>query len=112
MRRDVAYAGGDGLEDGVEVLDCGFGAADHHAVAALESPDAAAGAYVDVVDTFGGEVFGAADVVDVVGVAAVDEDVAGFEMRGELGDGVLDDASGNHQPDGAGFGELAEQVLR
>ena len=69
------------LEDGIEMLDGAFGAADHHAVAALESPDAAAGAYIHVMNSFGSEFFGAADVVDVVGVAAVDEDVAGFEMR-------------------------------
>ena len=76
------------------MLDGGIRAADHQAVATLESPDSAAGAYVDVVDAFGGEVFGAADVVDVVGVAAVDEDVAGFEMRGDLGDGVVDGRGG------------------
>ena len=54
-------------------------AADHHAVAALEAPDAAAGAHVDVVDPLRRELLRAADVVDVVGVAAVDEDVAGLE---------------------------------
>ncbi len=86
-------------------------AADHQAVAALEAPDAAAGAHVDVVDALGGEFFGAADVVDVVGVAAVDEDVAGFEMRDDLGDGVVDGCGGDHEPDGAGFGEFAEQVF-
>ena len=55
-------------------------AADHHAVAALQAPDAAAGADVDVVDALRREFLGAADVVDVVGVAAVDEDVARLEV--------------------------------
>ena len=64
------------LEDGIEMLDCVLGAADHHAVAAFETPNAAAGSYIDIMDSFGGELFGAANVVNVVGVAAVDEDVA------------------------------------
>ena len=38
------------LEDRIEVLDDVLVAADHQAVAALEAPDAAAGAGVDVVD--------------------------------------------------------------
>ena len=54
--------------------DAGF-AADHFAVAALESPNAAAGANVDVVNALGQEVFRAADVVDVVRIAAVDKDI-------------------------------------
>ena len=41
-------------------------AADHHAVAALQAPDAAARAHVHVVDALRGEFLGAADVVDVV----------------------------------------------
>ena len=55
-------------------------AADHQAVAALQAGDAAAGADVDVVDgSARGEPRRAADVVAVVGVAAVDDDVAGLE---------------------------------
>ena len=48
--RDVAGAGGERGEDGVEAFHDVVFAADHHAVAALEAPDAAAGADVDVVD--------------------------------------------------------------
>jgi hypothetical protein len=78
---------------------CGvFFAADHHAVAALESPDAAAGAYVHVVDALGGEFLGAADVVYVIGIAAVDEDVAGLEGGENFGDGNVDRGCRDHQP--------------
>ena len=59
-------------------------AADHLAEAALQSPDAAAGAGIDVVDAPWPQRLGAADVVDVVGVAAVDDDVARLE-RGRRG---------------------------
>jgi len=37
-------------------------------------------AHVTIVDAFGGKFFGAADVVDVVGISAIDDDVAGFEL--------------------------------
>src|SRR5262249_3153628 len=39
------------------------------------------------------------DIVEVVGVAAVDEDVAGREMGGELGDGRAHGRGRDHQPD-------------
>ena len=50
----------------------------------VEAPDAAAGADVDVMDPLGGEFLGPANVVDVIGIAAVDEDVVGFEQRREI----------------------------
>ena len=99
------------LEDGLAALEGGVGAADHEAVAAVGSPDAAAGAAVDVVDGFGLEVFGAADVVLVEGVAAVDEDVVGGEVGEEVGDDVVDDGRGDHEPDDAGGRELLDEVF-
>src|SRR6516162_5356373 len=44
--RKVTAPGGERLKDGVEVPGYVLRAADHHAVAALEPPDAAAGAHV------------------------------------------------------------------
>ena len=79
MRSADVDARGERREDRVEPLDRLVGAADHQAVAALEAEDAAAGAAVDVVDPALGELAGAADVVAVVGVAAVDDRVAGLE---------------------------------
>ena len=76
-------------------------AADHHAIAALQPPDAAAGADVDVVDAVARQLLGSADVVDVVGIAAVDDDVAAFEMRREIGDRLVDHGGRHHQPDRA-----------
>ena len=72
---DVADAGRQRREDRIEVLDDIRLATDHQAVAAFPSPDAAAGPDVDVVDATPGELLRAPDVVDVVGIAAVDEDV-------------------------------------
>src|SRR5262245_62400251 len=74
-------------EDRVEVFDHRRLAADHQAVAALTSPDAATGSYVHVVDALRGELLRAPDVVDIVRIAAVDEDVAGGQKRHEVVDG-------------------------
>ena len=63
-------------EDRVEPLDLRLVAADHHAVAALEAPDAAAGADVEVLEAVLGELAATANVVLPKGVAAVDDRVA------------------------------------
>ena len=68
-------------EDRAEVRERVVGAADHHAVAALESPYAAAGADVDVPDAARLECGRARHVVAVEAVAAVDHHVARFERR-------------------------------
>ena len=68
------------LKMGSSCCDGFFGAADHHAVAALQAPDAAAGADIDVMNSFVLEHLRAANVVFEIGIAAVDEDVAGFHL--------------------------------
>ena len=55
-------------------------AADHHAIAALQSPNAAARANVHIMDSLGGELLGAANIVDIIRIAAIDHDVAPIEM--------------------------------
>src|SRR5262245_22886297 len=76
---DVAGAGSQLSEYRIEVLHHRRLAADHQAIASLASPDSAAGPDVDVVDALRTELLRPADVVDVVGIAAVDEDVSGRE---------------------------------
>src|ERR1700759_979935 len=48
--RDVADARRKTCEDRIEPVDDGLVAADHHAIAALDAPDAAGGADIDIVD--------------------------------------------------------------
>src|SRR5579863_5797801 len=67
-------AGSQRLENRVKMLDDLFLAADHLAVTAVETPDAAAGAAIDIVDVVLREFFRAPDIVLVVRVAAVDDD--------------------------------------
>src|SRR5258707_5399929 len=109
--RSVAAAGSERFESGVEMADDVVFAADHLAIAALQSPDAAGGADIDVVNAPGGEFLGASNVVDVIRVAAVDHDVAGFELRGEVMQGGIHNAGGHHQPDGARLRQFFYEVV-
>src|SRR6185312_6199997 len=100
--RDVAEAGGERREDRIEVIDSLLRAADHHAVAALDAPDAARRAAIDIVDALLGQLLGAADVVLVVGIAAVDDDVLRRQQAVETLDRLFGDpAGGQHHPDRA-----------
>src|SRR3972149_4453208 len=68
----------------VGALPHGLVAADHEAVAALESPDTAARAHVHVVEACVAEHLHTADVVLVEGIAAVDDGVARLHPRGQI----------------------------
>src|SRR6185295_10166412 len=93
-------------EDRIQSLHNRVFAANHLAIAAFQSPDAAAGANVDVVQAFLVQLFGAAQIVDVIGIAAVDENVAALEPSFELGDALVDRPGRHHQPDSSWFGKL------
>src|SRR6184192_3457815 len=84
-------------------------AADHEAVAALETEHASAGAAVDVVEPAAGEPGRAVDVVAVVGVPAVDDDVAALEVWDEALERRVGDARRDHEPDDARLGELRDE---
>src|ERR1700733_7634023 len=100
------------LEDRIETIDDGFVAADHQAIAALETPHAAARADVDAVDVALFQHLGAADVVLPKRVAAVEHDVAWIEQLAELPDRVLRDLTrGQHDPDRARRPQLRDELV-
>src|SRR5262249_31713859 len=74
-RRDLGATGRQSSEDRMEAIDRLFLTADHQAIPAVQSPHAAARANVHVMDALPAQLLRAADVVDVVGVSAIDEDV-------------------------------------
>ena len=86
--------------------------ADHHAVTAFQPPDSAAGPDVDVIDLLRREFPGTADVVHVIGITAVDEDVSCLEMGQEVGDGLVDDGRGDHEPDRSRLVQFLHEVLQ
>src|ERR1700733_9889631 len=111
--RDVAEARRQRLEERIETFDDRFVAADHHAVTALDAPDAAGGADVDVMDAAFSERLAAADVVLPERVAAVDDDVAGFHQLGKSIDGGFGDvARRQHHPGGARLFQSAYEFFQ
>jgi hypothetical protein len=108
--RDIADTRRQRLEDWVEPLYRLVRAADHHAVAAFQAPDAAAGPDIHIVNTLRHKFLGAADVVHVVGIAPVDEDVPFLEMGQEVGDCRVRDCRRDHQPECARLLQLLDEV--
>ena len=110
--RAVLDLGGDLLEDVLHVRPGGGRAAGHDARAAAGAFFAAGNAGADVEQALGLDVFRAADGVLEEGVAAVDDDVAGFEVREEVLDELVHRLAGlDHEHDAAGLLEQADHFL-
>src|SRR5262245_42235778 len=69
------HARREGLKNGIQAVHDGRFTANHHAIAAVQPPDPTADTHVHVVQAMPPQFFGAADVVVIMGVAAVDYDV-------------------------------------
>jgi hypothetical protein len=76
----------------------------------LEPPDAAAGPDIDVMDLPRRELLGAPDVVDVIGIAAINQNVTGLKGRQKIGNGLVDNRRRNHQPDRPRLFQLFDKV--
>ena len=112
-RRNIAWPRRQRIEDRIEMSDGRLLAADHHAIAFLQPPDAAARPDIDVADAPAGEHLRPAYVVLVEAVAAIDDDVVRLHRLRELAHGVLGHlARGQHHPDRARLVELAHEVLQ
>ena len=97
--RNIARARCEGFENRLEMLERRGLRAHHQTVAPLDSPHAAAGARIDVLNAFLAQRDGAAHIILVIRVAAIDQDVARFEQGGKFVDhrfGRI--ARGHHQP--------------
>jgi len=85
-------------KDRIESLHHGVLAADHQAISALAAPDATAGSNIHVVNALLGKVFRAPDIIHVIGIAAVDDNVARRRVREHLIDGRVHGGGRDHQP--------------
>ena len=93
------------------MLDWLFIATDHHAVTLLETPYAARRSAIHVLKALGRDLAVAADRVFVIGVAAVDDDVARGEQRFERGNGVIHRLAGrDHHPHSTRRRKLRDHV--
>src|SRR5215510_7084467 len=84
---DVSGAGSERRKNRIELRDHRGLTTDHQAIAAFETFHTATRPDIDVVNASGRKFFRAANVVDVIRISTIDEDVATFEMRHEIGDG-------------------------
>ena len=73
-------------------------APNHHAVTSLQAPDTAACSHVHIVDLFMLEFLGTPNVVNIVGIAAVDKDISGSKIRYEVRYCLVDGGRRDHQP--------------
>ncbi len=88
-------------------------AADHHAIAAVDAPDAAGGADVDVMDAVLPERLAAANVVLPERIAAVDDDVAALhQLRQRIDRRFRDLARRQHHPCGPRLRKLLDNILQ
>src|SRR5205807_8436229 len=92
--RRIAAPGRERLEQWIEARDDFLGAANHHAIAALESPDTAAGPDIDIMYGAFLKLFGAPNIVFPESIAAIDNNVAGCKQLGELGDRIFGNLAG------------------
>ena len=110
--RDVAHAGCQRPEHRLQVPHRLVRSPDHQAVASLQAHHPAARPAIDVLDLLGCEIPRPSDVVHIVGVAAVDEDVAGLEMREDVGDESFHERPRNHHPDRARLLHLLHEIRK
>ena len=75
-----------------------FWSANHETVAALQAPDAATGADIEIVNALGVEFFSPAYVVDVVRVPAIDHDIILLETGSKVAERPVDHCRWHHHP--------------
>ncbi|MPM75077.1 hypothetical protein SDC9_122068 [bioreactor metagenome] len=98
----VAHMGGDGLQHRADDLVAFRGAAGHDGRAGQGAVLAAGHAGADEVEALGRDLLLAADGVAEVGIAGVQNDVAGLEIGKQLLDGRVSGGTGlDHDDDGA-----------
>src|SRR5271157_1599928 len=87
-----------------------FLTANHQAVAALETPNAAARSNIYVVNAFRFKFRSAPDIIMVVGIAAVDDNVTGSKEWDYGSQRCIHRGCWHHQPDSAGCRKLTDEV--
>ncbi len=98
-------------KDRVETPDGRFVAANHQAVSTVHPPDPAAGPDIHVLNAACTKFGGPADVIVVVGVAAVDDHVVVFEERQEGAQRGINRHRRHHHPQGAGLTQFMHEVF-
>ena len=97
--RDIAFPRRQRFENGIESLHRFVRSANHHAISAIDSPNTAAGSDIDVMNSLAFNFAGTAHVIFEIGIAAVNDDVAGLHVLRQLLHGLFGGiARGHHHP--------------
>ena len=109
--RDGAEARRERGEDRIKPTDRIAVAADHQAVAAVETPDAATRAHIQIMKTARLEFFRAPNVVDVVGIASIDDGIAWVKPFDKAAHDRIDDRRRDHHPDRPRRSQFGDQIV-
>src|SRR5581483_10859128 len=109
---DTSVARRERLEDRIAMFEGLLRPTNHHAIASLQAPHAAAGADIDIVDLPFAKCLCSARVVFEIRVAAVDDDVAFVEARGEFIDSGFGCVTRRyHDPNCAWLVQLRDEIV-
>src|SRR5262245_32300266 len=95
---NVAGAGGKRRKEWIKVLNRACFAADHQTITAFKAFGAATRTDVHVVNALGAEFFRTPNVIDVIRIAAIDDDVPGVEVSRKIGDCLINGRGRDHEP--------------
>ena len=109
---DVADAGRQRRKNWIELLNRRRLSSNHHAIASLQAPHAAARPDVHIVNLLRCEFLRTANVIDVVGITSVYQNVPGFKVRCECVDHVVDYSGRDHEPNRARFAQLTDKIFQ
>src|SRR6266542_5688033 len=110
--RNISRPGCQSLENRIETANGFLRPANHHAVAAFQTPHAATGADVYVIDAFLAQANRAARIVFVIRVASVDDRIAALNARGQVSYGFFGGtAGGHHNPGRARLTQLVNKIV-
>src|SRR5262249_2405361 len=108
---DIAASRRQGFDDRGEMRDSLVGATNHHAMPALNPPDAPAGTHIHILDALPPQGFGTTDVVFEHGVAPIDDDVTGLQQRTQFVHASFRDLPcRQHQPHGLWGAQFTNHV--
>src|SRR5262245_20047152 len=96
--REAAFTRGQRTKNRIQVLNRRIRSSDHQAEPALQSPDSAACANVQVMNAAALQIAGSSNIVNVIRVSPIDEDIVRLELWRNFGNRVIHDRRRNHEP--------------
>ena len=110
--RNISPAWRKRFENGIEAFHHRRFPANHLAIAALQSPDAAARAHVTVMNSLRGKLFRAANVINVVRISAINHHVVFFKLANQIMQCGIHHRRRYHEPNRARLLQLGDKIIQ